>query len=574
MLRALLRGNVAELREVLASGDADPNEVFRSSMYRSLELPSDECMPLHIAAGHIIPDVVTACIGALVSAGANVHAEDKDGDTPLHHAVRNQLAEAAVASITALVAAGAHLDAANRVPHMGGIRAIHSAAANTNPASAAAAIETLAKLGADIQAAREGGRTPLHEAAKIGSAVAVRALIAAGADVNTTSDSGETSLHCAAFSNAPWPLGRSAECIQDLVEAGAPVNAADSNGVTPLHCAAEKGDFEVLRALVAAGADVNVATNWDKTPLYLAAMSNYPWPLGRSTMCIQALVEAGVLVNAADSNGWTALHAAARHGIVEVVQTLVAAGADVNIATHSGSTPLHLVAICRSSGMEECVQALVAAGSQLDAVDEHGMTALCCTADHVCRIRVERSIVAFLVVGADHAFQGSYSKTILHRCADRPDFAGVATLVAAGADVHAQDEGGRIPLDYAMSVVATDDDIAFTPAVDLLIAMDPLVALVSIARRPIRTQQKMFPAYIASHGARFMTNVPPWALVPTPCPGLGHLLPRVAPHVASHIVRRMPSDVVASLRASLICLSMKLSAPLVFRIVCLSVSHV
>ena len=47
-------------------------------------------------------------------------------------------------------------------------------------------------------------------------------------------------------------------------------------------------------------------------------------------------MELGADVNAADSNGYTALHGAAALGDYEMVEFLVAQGADVNAVTDSG----------------------------------------------------------------------------------------------------------------------------------------------------------------------------------------------------------------------------------------------
>ena len=62
--------------------------------------------PLHYAAGKGHADVITA----LLTAGADLHAESNKGDTPLHKAAGSGHAEA----ITALLAAGADPNVANK----------------------------------------------------------------------------------------------------------------------------------------------------------------------------------------------------------------------------------------------------------------------------------------------------------------------------------------------------------------------------------------------------------------------------------------------------------------------------
>ena len=54
----------------------------------------------------------------------------------------------------------------------------------------------------------------------------------------------------------------------------------------------------------------------------------------------QALLDAGVDINARDQNGSTPLHWAARYGQKQVVELLINKGADVDAKDNSGSTPL------------------------------------------------------------------------------------------------------------------------------------------------------------------------------------------------------------------------------------------
>ena len=53
---------------------------------------------------------------------------------------------------------------------------------------------------------------------------------------------------------------------------------------------------------------------------------------------VSLLVEAGVNVNAVDSDGYTALHIAAL-GSADCVEVLLAAGADIDVRDNSGRTP-------------------------------------------------------------------------------------------------------------------------------------------------------------------------------------------------------------------------------------------
>ncbi len=54
--------------------------------------------------------------------------------------------------------------------------------------------------------------------------------------------------------------------------------------------------------------------------------------------CVHALVAAGIDINVADQNGYTALHRAANGGFLDVVQALVAAKANLTLLDKVGAT--------------------------------------------------------------------------------------------------------------------------------------------------------------------------------------------------------------------------------------------
>ena len=160
-------------------------------------------------------------VAALLAAGADPKAYDKNGETPLHVAAR-----------------WSSLDA----------------------------IEALIAAGADANARDESGKTPLHTA--VGSAV-VAALLAAGADANARDEGGKTPLHTSAGHEYPYT-------IEALLAAGADANARDEGGKTPLHTSAGHEYPYTIEALLAAGADANARDEGGKTPLHTAEERNRP----------------------------------------------------------------------------------------------------------------------------------------------------------------------------------------------------------------------------------------------------------------------------------------------------------
>ena len=121
---------------------------------------------------------------------------------------------------------------------------------------------------------------PLHDAAKSDDAVAVEQLIAAGADVNEKD---------AGFNAAP-------------------------------HWAADMGHLAVIRVLVAKGADINTADISDDSPLKKAVRGNHP-------ETVRFLIAKGADVNLMASDGISALDAAARFRLTDIIGMLKNAGA-------------------------------------------------------------------------------------------------------------------------------------------------------------------------------------------------------------------------------------------------------
>jgi ankyrin repeat protein len=94
----------------------------------------------------------------------------------------------------------------------------------------------------------------------------------------------------------------------------------------------------------------------------------------RQVDTIRTLLQQGADVNAAQADGMTALHWAARHGDTQVTTLLLTAGANVRATTRLGDyTPLHLASL---GGHAAVVHALIAAGSDVSARTATGTTPL------------------------------------------------------------------------------------------------------------------------------------------------------------------------------------------------------
>lgn len=135
--------------------------------------------------------------------------------------------------------------------------------------------------------------------------------------------------------------------------AGAPANS-------PVADAAERGDLAEVRSLLRGGADVNAAQTDGMTALHWTAVS------GHAEMA-RTLLYAGATVRATTRlGGYTPLHLAARSGSAEIAGILLDAGADPKAYTATGVTPLHFAADADAPAV---VEALVARGADVDARD-------------------------------------------------------------------------------------------------------------------------------------------------------------------------------------------------------------
>jgi len=176
--------------------------------------------------------------------------------------------------------------------------------------------------------------------------------------------------------------------------------------------------------LVAALALAGVRASTEGSKVADAAMN-------RDRATVRTLLTSGEDVNAAQGDGMTALHWAARHGDAELVSMLLAAGANVRATTRLGGyTPLLMAA---ELGHASSIEALIAAGADPKGTTTSGVTALMLAAASGQGDAV-RSLVAH---GADvNAAEPTRGETaLMFAVANRRDQA-VRALIAAKADVN------------------------------------------------------------------------------------------------------------------------------------------
>ncbi len=152
----------------------------------------------------------------------------------------------------------------------------------------------------------------------------------------------------------------------------------------------------------------------------------------RDAAAVKALLTEGGDVNAAQGDGMTALHWAARNGDVDLVQMLVYAGANVQATTRLGGyTPLHMAA---KDGRAAVVEALLKAGADPKTPTSSGATALMLAA----AAGNTDALTALLNHGADvNARESAKGETALMFAAAYGRVDAVKLLLRHGADTKA-----------------------------------------------------------------------------------------------------------------------------------------
>jgi ankyrin repeat protein len=141
--------------------------------------------------------------------------------------------------------------------------------------------------------------------------------------------------------------------------------------------------------------------------------------------------------------GHSPLYLAARAGHTEVVETLLRHGANASLADNAGFAPVHAAA---AFGRIEAIRALLRAGVSVNARSTRGDTPLKVAAMR----RQSATAIALLGERADPNLRDERGDTALHEAVRARDTALVRELLAAGAQVTANNYG-RTPLDDAKS---------------------------------------------------------------------------------------------------------------------------
>ena len=442
--------------------------------------------PIHAIAAHATQfgrsNASIETMDLLLHSGAELNAQDKDGNTALHFVAEGRVPEADRVA-EAMLQRGADPDLTNKK----GLTVLETASEDRDVIAAAYsrgvknAIEAYQsrvdsresdriavdpfeehrshELGAQFDSVSEryagehldhydgvdeeelyDPNTELHTSAAAGNAHRVDVLLKNGADPNARDANGRTALHEAVDA-------RSYETVDRLLTGGANPNLQDDHlRQTPLHRAVERENEPITHRLLQAKSDPNLRDASGDTPLHAALKSPH---LKREPLAtLNGMIAHNARLDMADTQTRsTPLHLAAQTNKLHVAERLLDERVDPNVEDKDGNTPLHNAAM--QSG--EMTLNLLYGGASPHSRNDKGMTPL-----HFAAMGNRPDAVHHLIDrGADPDSRNMNNQTPLHLSAYCGSHEATDRLIRCGADVNARDENGMTPLHNAADANCT-----------------------------------------------------------------------------------------------------------------------
>lgn len=351
----------------------------------------------------------------LLQQGHDPNHQNHSGDIPLHKACKVDN----VICLKALLQAGSQIEVQNEE----GKTPFHIACSYDSTEC----VNELLKI-VNINLKTVAGETALHLiCCTDGKINTLRALLSAGASPNIQDNYQRTPLHIACYNGQDT-------YARELVASGCDYRLRNRNGETALHIACYRGSIKCVNILLKYQNDVNVLRNDGQTPLHLACEHD------GNGECIQALLNAGALINSQSVSKWTPLHVACLNGYYMYVEDLLKAGADPNLQNNFGETPLYL-----TPGSLRCVNLLLKYQARLDHVNNKGQTVLHVSVAHHFFDCVKLLLRTPININA----QDNKGQTVLHYVCSADQRLYLVELLNFGIDISIRDNQGKTALQIA-----------------------------------------------------------------------------------------------------------------------------
>jgi len=377
-----------------------------------------------------------------LAAGVDVNVKTRDilGTTPLHEAVRKNRKEI----VELLIAEGANVNSRDG----SGETALYQAAHRGH----LELCKLLINNGADLNISTSKitmGHSPLYFAIRNRHADVAELLITSGADVNIKNGFGESPMDMAIHAKLQ-------NIVNLLIEHGAETSALkdtektteeSKKPLTSIWKGATSGNIQVVTQHLNAGVDVNAQNTDGETPLLEATY-------GGHKNIVELLISKGADVNMKDDLGFTPVQWAAREGHKEIVELLISKGANLNARDRLiGATTLHYAAV---NGHKEIVKILIKNAADFNSKDMAGQTPLNFAIDEgmdeIADLLRKHGGKTGKELKADSGKTGDEIKTptiSIWRDAEKGDIEAVKLHLDNGVDVNAKDNIGWTPLHFA-----------------------------------------------------------------------------------------------------------------------------